>query len=111
MAVTRNKSSTFLLGHPKTFTGIQLPTNLDVINHARCIRAQLIESGECNPHRGMYIVQATQDIIDIWNKASIPTILNKTVRDRVNSCYLSGMKIGETPVYKRSEAPKERNAN
>ena len=103
MAVTRNKSSKFLLGHPKTFPGIQLPANLDVINHARCIRAQLIESGEYNPHRGIYIAQATQDIINVWKKASLPTILNKTVRDRVNS-YLSRMKIGETPVSKRSEA-------
>ena len=107
MAVTRKQTSKFLLGHPAILPENQLPTNIEVINHARFLRNIMMELGENNPPIDSYIEKNTQDVLNVWKGASIPTIQEKTVRDRVKSCYIYGMKIGDTPVSKRSEALKE----
>ena len=107
MAATRIQTSKFLLGHPAILPENKLPTNIDVINHARFLRNTIMELGENNPPIESYIEKNNQDVLKVWNAASIPTIQEKTVRDRVKSCYINGMKIGDTPVSKRSEAIKE----
>ena len=101
MAATRIQTSKFLLGHPAILHENKLPTNIDVINHARFLRNTMMELGENNPPIESYIEKNTQDVLKVWNAASIPTIQEKTVRDRVKSCYINGMKIGDTPVSKR----------
>ena len=51
-----------------------------------------------------YLEQTTEDVLKVWNTATIPTIQAKTAKDRIKTCYINGMKIGDIPVSKRREA-------
>ena len=77
MAVTRIQTSKFLLGHSAIVPENQLPTNIEVINHAKFLRNIMMGLGENHPPIDSYIEKNTQDVFKVWKAASIPTIQEK----------------------------------
>lgn len=73
--------------YPLKFSLNSLPTNQDVI---RAIYFEKKSDGKCFKEA---IKKAVESLVFIWNRASLPTVHNKTITDKVQSYHANYLKL------------------
>ena len=100
--VTRSVSDHSLFGQPEVFSGRQLPTKEEVVKCYLFYRKMVPEEGKETPSTRDVLKYVANDLVSIWNKASIPVIGYSSVVGKLQKLIELAQQLQKYPPAKRT---------
>lgn len=101
--ITRNDTEHFMLGQPRKFSKVQLPTKRDIYLHYMSIKNDFVIAGDRKPIKQTLADRVAYDVEDLWKFASIPSVCHKVVREKIERVVAKAQYFLKTPKNKRVE--------